>query len=367
MSHNENLAQVHLPEPIFMTDIVLDQQAEQSIVEKNGSSKIGRLMVLGLAVGSVFGLVSEAADSDTPEAHADYRCAVADYYVTVDIYDAAGNWIGQRDEGWCYGSPSPTPTNPPNTQPPTNPPSNGRGGGNSGGGNTGGGGGTTATTIPYGNRDNDGDGINNSNDNCDDLSNPGQENFDSDADGDACDIDMDGDTYPNQGGVYFNDADDLSPGIGEAGVEQARVNNIDVDSGSEEANLNRVVAFTVNPNDWQRTIDNYAAYGVEVMTATTTTTSIPETSTTAPIGTTTTEELETSTSVAEIIDTTIPTTEAVEPSTTELEVVPVANDSDGDKDSMLPIGLGIAGLAGFAGLAVYVSRKRNHSASPSAA
>lgn len=364
MSHNENLAQIHLPEPIFMTDMGLDQQAEQSIVEKNGSSKIGRLMVLGLAVGSVFGIASEVADSDTPEAYADYRCAVADYYITVDIYDAAGNWIGQRDEGWCYGSPSPTPTNPPNN-----------GGGNtggssggSGGGNSGGGG-TTATTIPYGSRDNDGDGINNNNDNCDDVSNPGQENFDGDADGDACDNDKDNDTVPNQGGVYFDDADDLSPGLGEVGVEQARAGNIDVDSGSETANINRVITFSVHPNDWQRTIDNYAAYGIDVMTATTTTTSsIPETTTTAPIeSTTTTDEQETSTTEAELDETTIPTTESIETSTTELEVVPVANDSDGDKDSMLPIGLGIAGLAGFAGLAVYVSRKRNHSASPSAA
>jgi hypothetical protein len=365
MSHSENLAQAQLPEPIFMTDLELGQQAEQSIVGKNGSSKIGRLMVLGLAVGSVFGLVSEVADSDTPEAYADYRCAIPDYYVSTDIFDAAGNWIGQRDEGWCFGSPSPTPTNPPNN-----------GGGNtggssggSGGGNSGGGG-TTATTIPYGSRDNDGDGIINNNDNCDDVINPGQENFDSDADGDACDNDKDNDTVPNQGGVYFDDADDFSTGLGEAGVEQARVGNIDVDSGSEIANINRVITFSVHPNDWQRTIDNYAVYGIEVMTATTTTTSsIPETSTSAPIeSTTTVDEQETSSTEAELVETITPTTDVLESSTTDLEVVPVTTDSESDSNSMLPIGLfGIAGLAGLTGLAVYVNRRRNHEASPSAA
>lgn len=56
----------------------------------------------------------------------------------------------------------------------------------------------TPTTLPYGERNNDGDAFNNSEDNCDDIPNDDQANFDGDIDGDVCDGDVDGDGLANE-------------------------------------------------------------------------------------------------------------------------------------------------------------------------
>jgi hypothetical protein len=49
------------------------------------------------------GSADRVLDTRAPRKGEDYQCAIGDYFKTIDIYDSAGKWIGQRDESWCYG------------------------------------------------------------------------------------------------------------------------------------------------------------------------------------------------------------------------------------------------------------------------
>jgi hypothetical protein len=351
MFNKETLTQAQTTDPGLRLLVELNQQNIDSVLvkENNKHPKLGKALALGIAgLGGIFaGVAGESLENENV-AYADYPCPVPDYYVTVELPGG-----GLMEQGMCYGNPnSPTPTTPPN---------NGGGSGGSGGGSSGGGSGggssgsgssnTTPTTIPYGNRDNDGDGIINANDNCDDIPNPDQANFDGDADGDVCDSDADGDGYANKGAIA--DVNDLSPGTGQAGVDELRNRNIDVDSGSEEANRNVLIGLTVNPNDWQKTIDNFKAYGIDVLTTTTTTTTteVPQTTTTQE--TTTTEQDTTTTEVE---------TDSTEGGTLKELIESRMQDNDKEQKqgsrSNLQTGLAVASVAIVGGFGIFAVRKR---------
>lgn len=59
--------------------------------------------------------------------------------------------------------------------------------------------------------DSDGDGILDPDDNCVDVRNPGQQDFDGDGEGDLCDDDIDGDFIPNERDLFPND--NTLPGV----------------------------------------------------------------------------------------------------------------------------------------------------------
>jgi hypothetical protein len=299
-----------------------------------------------LALGLGFGGAAMADHFDAKTANAE-GCLVDDGKGGSDWYDP------------CPGTePAPQPTNPLAPRP-TQPPSGG-----------GGGGGTipTATTIPYERRENDGDGIVNGDDNCVDVFNPDQANFDGDAYGDVCDSDADGDGYLNTGELA--DINDLSPGHGDAGLDALRDADIDVDSGSEQANINRLIGLMVNPADWDQTKANYAAYGVDVLSPTTTTTLAP--TTTEQEATTMTDSTSSTnaptSSVAADTTTLAPTTEQMDTETTEgvdSTAVPIEaisdNESDDDEDSLVGFvgGFAVGGAVLASGAIWMFVRRRN--------
>jgi len=194
-------------------------------------------------------------------------------------------------------NPQPAPTAPPATNPaprptpptqPTSPPAPTR----------------TTNTLACGSLDGDGDGIPNRDD-------PAPNFRDSDLDG-----------FPNDTENKFNDVNDTSPGLGEVGIDQMRLSGVDVDTGSDSANLNRMIAASVHPNDWVQTATNFASLGVAVLdTTTTSTTATTEaTTTTITIPATTTERPNAATEAAAA-----PTTE-VEPAAAESESTAAEQD-----------------------------------------
>ncbi|CAN5375767.1 hypothetical protein BH10PAT3_BH10PAT3_7300 [soil metagenome] len=179
-------------------------------------------------------------------------------------------------------------------------------------------------------------------------------------------IDNDGDTYvAPEGrvpeGTIIVDMNDASPGEGQAGIDKARELGIDVDipegAGSEETEMvfkNISIAATVAPADWDEIRNNFAAYGIDVMVATTlppeTTvpvTEAPATTSTEPVAVATTEAVAvetdpaTSTSQAEVIISEQPN----QPTDTVATAVVENNGGSGKMDDAGYYVLGVA-LAG---------------------
>ncbi len=180
------------------------------------------------------------------------------------------------------------------------------------------------------------------------------------------DLDVDEDTYFRDQG-FFPDVDDNSFGLGEQGAIEARARGIDIDSGSDEANRNLLIAYTVNPEDWEQTTSNIlAVYGVMVMTPTTTTTT---TTTTEPTPATSEAEIAPAITVAEVMtgptETGINTTEAEavddkNTSSTIEAVLAVNNSDDSGKNNnvLLPIGGILAGIGVVFGGILLARRKK---------
>lgn len=159
---------------------MLRHQSERRVPHKENRkiSKAAKAFIaIGLTGVSYIGV--EITQRDKAQAEG---CFIPDHNGDLMWYDP------------CPGS-TPTPSQPNNNQPPIKPS-------------------PTTTTIPYSEKHNDNDGINNGSDNCDTIDNPDQLNFDGDLDGDVCDDDDDNDTYPDT-----FDFDPFSPGIGEPAIE----------------------------------------------------------------------------------------------------------------------------------------------------
>lgn len=120
---------------------------------------------------------------------------------STEVALAECTYIQNDHGGWEYictpdpsPSPQPSPTPTPSPQPAPSPP----------------------TTIPYSEKDNDGDGVRNGIDNCDNVVNPDQANFDGDADGDVCDPDIDNDGILNENDVNNYSSDNDNDGLHDA-------------------------------------------------------------------------------------------------------------------------------------------------------
>jgi hypothetical protein len=186
-------------------------------------------------------------------------------------------------------------------------------------------------------------------------------------------LDVDGDTFLKDQG-FLPDVDDNSFGLGEEGAIEARSRGIDVDSGTEEANRNLLIAYTVNPQQWDQVIANFAFYGVDVMATTTTTTT---TTTTVPITTassTTTEVLASSSTIATSTTNAVPETtgsqqsvsgteDAEEPTTTTTEAA-VESNSDNSNDSSAVLWYSFGGLAGGLALVGIAMARRKEQKNP---
>lgn len=239
--------------------------------------------------------------------------------------------LGSGELVWydpCPGS-TPTPTQPPQPKPTTPP--------NSGGAPS-----PTPTprpttppvTIAWSEQDNDGDGRKNGED-------PTPDFADADLDGVERSVDI----------------KDDSTGLGEEGVTILRERGVDVDSGSEIAILNRNIGESVNPEDWDKTVTDFAFFGTVVLEATTTTTSTTTTVTPNTSGTVT--DTEPTTTAEQTSDTTV--------ETTENKVVPVANESGtgGGSDKLIDnpflfvVGI-VGGIAAGIGVLAAARRKKDN-------
>lgn len=318
MSRPEQFTHAQLIDPGLMLAYQIAERSngtdflDAGIASRSSGSKVARLLMAGASMGLIGGLATEVVSNNAPEASADYQCAVPDYYVTEYVYDNLGNEVGSLQRGYCYDAPKPTPTTSPAPGPtPTSPPS---------GGNptpaprpT-----TPATTSPF---------------------------SEVDEDGDSWSI-----TIKKSTGETFSgwDIDDKSPGLGEEGLiilqSEMQLRGLDFNGITDDIKL---VAQTVHPDQWSL----YLSEILSVPATTTTTTTIPETSTTVPSETSTTiEELETS------------STGASETSTTEKEATAAVVDTDSSDGSgnkkLLAAVLGVLGVLGLGGTVVAARRHR---------
>ncbi len=321
------------------------------------------LLALGLSTG-VFAGSSALFEGEV--AFAEYECTSADNYVRTENYEDATGVL--RTRYYCNDAPTTTTARPPTvTTAPT-----------SGSSNPGGTVYTTVAAIPYADQHGDDDGLPNGQDNCDFIYNPDQSNLDSDADGDACDSDADGDGFSNIGELA--DINDMSPGLGDVGVQQLEDLGIDVDTGSEEAGKNLLIGLMVNPADWEQTVSDFAAYGISVLSPTTTTTTTEVPTTTIPVTTSLVETLTSleedpalDSAVTETIQSTITT---VDPTTTEETLVSSADMDDSDevaavapqgggtsdagvKEKLMSVGAGIVSVLGLGALILVARRRHN--------
>jgi hypothetical protein len=173
------------------------------------------------------------------------------------------------------------------------------------------------------------------------------------------DLDIDNDTFL-RGTGFLPDIDDNSPGLGEQGAIEARTLGIDVDSGSEEANLNLQIAYTVNPNDWGRVVDNYAIYGINVLNTTTTSTTSTSTSTT------TTTQVDIVADTSENEDS-ANSAAGVESTTEKRPTTVIAESDSGDgsgNNKLFTAGLAALAIAGLTGLTGLIARRRRNEDEP---
>jgi hypothetical protein len=136
-------------------------------------NRVAALVMLGASLGIVGGMANDVFGDNNRTAYADKIC------VGTNPDGSCAEWI-DIDVPTPTQPPNPTPTKPSPTSPSLTP---------------------TPTTIP----DSDSDGLRNNVDNCDNVQNADQANFDGDADGDVCDPDIDNDGILNE-----NDANNYS-------------------------------------------------------------------------------------------------------------------------------------------------------------